>query len=169
MCPKPSRCRATAYGLGTRGFAAQHRGGSGGCHLRGVIACTRLTPCPELCCSAPGLPAPHCSRRRLSRCPGCFVRVLAACSDPSEQQWFLGDVVAGGVQRYSWRSGQDVACGSGMSGRGGREGCAEACCVALRGMLSRVYSPQVPLSFCTASVGGAHPCSREAVTAPAVL
>jgi hypothetical protein len=46
----------------------------------------------------------------------------------------LGDVVAGGVQQYIWRSGQDVACGSGMSRRGGRERCAEACCVALRGM-----------------------------------
>ena len=63
------------------------------------------------------------------------------------------------------------------------KGCAEACCVALGGMLSRVYSccvalaamlsrvysPQVPLSCCTASVGGAHPCSSLAVTAPAVL
>ena len=48
-----------------------------------MIACTRLTPCPELCCSAPGLPAPHCSRRRPLRCPGCFERELAACSGPS--------------------------------------------------------------------------------------
>ena len=51
----------------------------------------------------------------------------------------------------------------------GEKGCAEACCVALTAMLSRVYSPRVPLSCCTASVGGAHPCSSEAVTAPAVL
>jgi hypothetical protein len=28
-------------------------------------------------------PRPHCSRRRPSHCPGCFVRVLAACLDPS--------------------------------------------------------------------------------------
>jgi len=58
------------------------------------------------------------------------------------------------------------------------KGCAEACCVALRGVLSHVYSPQVPLSCCTASMGGAHPCSLcaslhhfEAVNlfAPAVL
>ena len=63
-------------------------------------------------------------------------------------------MVARGAQQYSGTAGghgQGVTCGSGTSGRGGREGRlllrVYSNCVALKGMLSRVYSPQVPWSY----------------------
>ena len=50
----------------------------------------------------------------------------------------MGGVVAGGVQRIAGGQGQGVACGSGTSGRGGREGRmllrVYSNCVALKGM-----------------------------------
>ena len=66
----------------------------------------------------------------------------------------MGGVVARGAQQYSYTAGghgQGVTCGSGTSGGGGREGAfAAARLLQLRcagGMLSRVYSPQVPWSY----------------------